>query len=197
VTVDQRGRRIPPNFRIGRFQHCSECHDDAHSGQFARRSDRGACETCHSVEGYLPVRFGVPEHADSRFALTGSHRAVPCARCHPANVVKSKSPRQFVWKAELTCASCHQDVHGGQFRPSRFPGCTSCHTPETWTALRFSHDDTAFPLTGKHIGVACLRCHMRTTTVGTETVRTYAGAPTRCVECHPQSEVSMLKARMN
>ncbi|MEZ4887066.1 MAG: hypothetical protein R3E32_20215 [Chitinophagales bacterium] len=38
----------------------------------------------------------------------------------------------------------------------------------------FDHDNTNFPLTGEHIGVACLDCH----------ADGFAGTSTACVDCH-------------
>lgn len=44
-------------------------------------------------------------------------------------------------------------------------GCDACHTTAGWSptksAMDFDHgEDTEFPLTGKHAGVACASCHL-------------------------------------
>ena len=64
------------------------------------------------------------------------------------------------------CGVCHedQDPHGLQFqgRP-----CTDCHTQDTWEGAReFSHDETAYPLTGLHRQVDCTGCHVPATEGG-------------------------------
>ena len=41
--------------------------------------------------------------------------------------------------------------------------CGACHTTAGWTQLKtppdFNHTTTAFPLAGRHAGVACVACH--------------------------------------
>lgn len=41
--------------------------------------------------------------------------------------------------------------------------CTSCHTTEAWSPLRwdlaFDHERTGFPMTGAHESVTCVACH--------------------------------------
>lgn len=188
-TTDARGKRIPPDFRVKKFGNCAECHEESHGKQFARRADRGACEACHTVEGFVPPAYAAGDHARTRFALMGEHRAVPCAKCHATGKVKAKSTRQFTWPDRQPCVSCHRDPHAGQFNDARFGGCEACHSADGFKKLSFSHDSTRFPLTGKHVGVACDACHKETKKVGTSVVRTFAGAPMRCVDCHPQADL--------
>jgi len=195
TKTDVKGGRIPPDLRIQKFQRCADCHEDAHGGQYARRGDKGACESCHAVEGFMPTLYSVREHAQTRFVLTGGHAAVPCAKCHPTDAVKAKSTRRFVWDQAQQCASCHKDVHGGQFAGARYAGCESCHTPGGWKEAVFAHEKTDFPLTGKHTGVACAACHTQTMTAGRQTIRRFAGTPTRCIDCHPQGDTLAVGTR--
>jgi hypothetical protein len=37
--------------------------------------------------------------------------------------------------------------------------CAGCHTTEAWGDVRFIHERTGFPLTGRHVGVGCRKCH--------------------------------------
>lgn len=195
VTVDVKGKNVPPDFRVKKFQKCADCHDDGHGGQFVRRKDKGACESCHSEQGFLPPAFTLQEHAKSRFALAGGHEAVPCGKCHPDKAVNAKSTRQFTWKSEQQCESCHKDVHGGQFPVTRYAGCVACHAPKAWKDLLFAHDKTQFPLTGKHVGVACAECHKEMMIVKNEKIRRFTGAPMRCVDCHPEKDLPALRVR--
>jgi len=195
VTVDLKGKNVPPDFRVKKFQRCAECHEDGHGGQFVRRTDNGACESCHAVEGFLPPAYTVLEHGKSRFVLVGGHEAVPCGKCHAAEKVKAKSTRQFTWKTEQQCEACHKDAHAGQFPAKRYAGCVSCHAPKGWKHLVFSHDRTEFPLTGKHVGVACAECHKEIMFVKNEKIRRFAGAPMRCVDCHPAKDLPAQQAR--
>jgi hypothetical protein len=186
VRVDARGKRMPPDCRVKKFDACMDCHEDAHGSQFKRRKDGGACESCHTVDGFLPASYTPADHGTSKFPLIGGHMAVPCAKCHPADFVRARSTRQFMWKSGPDCEACHRDPHGNQFARNRYPGCESCHNPNAWTALAFNHEETKFPLTGKHAKVACVDCHTPLAKAGTEKIRQYAGTPTRCVDCHPQ-----------
>ncbi|MEW6510543.1 MAG: hypothetical protein AB1428_06230 [Bacteroidota bacterium] len=195
-TTGARGARVPPDFRVKKFRECAQCHDDAHGGQFARRQDKGGCESCHREDGFTPPFYTVREHTQARFVLTGSHEAVPCAKCHPTNVVKAKSTRQFVWGREQKCESCHKDPHGGQFHAARYPGCAACHEPRAWNELAFSHDRTQFPITGKHRGVTCNECHKELFVAGKDKIRRYTGAPTRCVACHPEKDTPAFRVRL-
>jgi hypothetical protein len=194
-SVDARGKKVPPDFRVKLFKACADCHEESHGGQFARRPDRGACESCHTVDGFTPPVYSPSDHARARFTLVGEHQAVPCGKCHPAGKVKGKSSRQFVWAEQQKCIACHADPHAGQFSDLRFGGCEGCHSVEGFKKVKFSHDGTRFPLTGKHIGVACEGCHKETTKLGSKTVRKFTGAPLRCVDCHPQIDLQSSGSR--
>lgn len=145
----------------GRQQRCDTCHvkDDPHRGQF-RGQD---CASCHSQDAWDPSSFGKSAHAQTGFALVGSHDQA-CAACHvkgalpglPADVVGyAGTPRE--------CAACHLDPHLGQFagRGGK-DGCGRCHTLADWKPSRFDHDaqPARFPLTGRHKDVECAACHV-------------------------------------
>ena len=164
---------------------CSDCHKDRHAGQFANRTDGGKCESCHSIDGFTPARFGIAEHAQTKYPLTGSHLAVPCIFCHTE---QSKKNNVAVLKydfAGTTCKNCHADAHKGQL--DKFvsqSGCEFCHSTESWHRVTFNHDSTRFPLVGKHISTQCMKCHTKEN-AGTEheTVR-MAPLPLVCEQCH-------------
>ena len=50
---------------------CADCHRDPHQGQFRARKDGGACESCHTVDGFKKAKFGVAEHAATSYPLEG------------------------------------------------------------------------------------------------------------------------------
>jgi len=192
-SAGPQGVRLPPDCRVKKFSACMDCHEDAHGEQFRRRKDGGACESCHTVDGFLPASYTPAEHSVSAFPLAGAHAAVPCARCHLADIVRARSTRQFIWPTGVQCESCHRDPHGGQFARTCYAGCASCHSPSAWNSLAFNHDQTKFPLTGKHVKVACAECHKAVAQGGA--VRQYSGTPSRCVDCHPQMESQPLGSR--
>jgi len=53
--------------------------------------------------------------------------------------------------------------------------CAECHRPDRWRLARFDHDQTAWPLRGRHFTTACASCH---------TGQRWVGLPTECWDCH-------------
>ncbi len=195
ITVSVQGKRVPPDCRVKKFAGCMDCHQDAHGGQFARRKDGGACEKCHTVDGFIPAAYSASDHGTSEFPLIGGHEAVPCEKCHPSDRVRAKSTRLFAWKSGPRCEACHKDPHAGQFANKKYSGCESCHNPRGWNILAFNHEETKFPLKGKHAKVACVECHRPIVQTGSSRVRQYSGTPMRCVDCHPQIETQSLGSK--
>jgi hypothetical protein len=194
----------PARFRGLAFARCTDCHLDAHVGQIlATAKGEGAktCDRCHTLETYQPARFELEDHQKTGFPLDGAHRTVACVSCHPkdpslagkvpaavrADFERKKRPlrvslARFSPAAPADCKGCHRDPHAGQFaRRVKVEGCTACHTSATFKELKFDHaKDSNFPLTGKHIQVACASCH-RPDAGG---VVRYAPLPFTCSACH-------------
>jgi hypothetical protein len=169
----------------GKTGRCSDCHTDPHAGQFPASTD---CASCHVETGFLPSLFSIDRHRSARFAVDGSHEAVPCIRCHTAAQVDGRRVRQFRFSTTRYCADCHKDPHGGELtrRPGRM--CESCHSSATWASLRFAHEQTGFALDGKHRSVPCARCHSGGgTNKGVESWK-FAGIPKTCAGCHGDSK---------
>ncbi|MDZ7266835.1 MAG: hypothetical protein ONB48_06375 [candidate division KSB1 bacterium] len=181
---------------------CRDCHQDAHAGQFARRPDRGGCESCHTVAGFTPSQFTLARHQQTAFPLAGAHLATPCGLCHVRQTAGALAGKLLFVFPEQRCPACHEDVHGGQFAPRvASGGCESCHRNESWRQTTFDHASARFALTGAHQRVACNDCHPREKIVTemkadatpvrlvragpavTERVR-YRPRPLRCQGCH-------------
>jgi hypothetical protein len=167
---------------------CTSCHEDVHQGQFAgRMAVSGAsgkplgCEACHSTKEWTDLsRF---DHAQTRFPLEGSHRAVACADCHkPPNMELNLMHVKF-GAASTSCSDCHENPHGGQFG-TRGNDCASCHNSNKWQPSLFDHEKTAFSLKGAHQDVACSACHTLKKQVNGEPVLFYKPTPTACDACH-------------
>lgn len=137
---------------------CASCHrrDEPHAGRFG--SD---CAACHSVDGWTPASF---DHNLSTFKLEGEHAEVRCEECHLNNVYQGTAS---------DCYACHRedDEHGGKFGTD----CAACHQPTDWEDATFDHNRSNFPLTGRHVGLACEQCH---------TSGQFAGLSTACAGCH-------------
>jgi hypothetical protein len=147
---------------------CFACHegDDKHEQRFGRK-----CKECHAP-------YGWPEHnfdhdKDTDFKLTGMHKKVVCNQCHK----KGENPYDTDLKTD--CYSCHRfsDEHRGQFGKK----CEDCHNTKGWAKNKFDHDDTDFPLRGKHEDVACKDCHPGEL-FEEET-------STKCYDCHQHDDV--------
>ena len=189
------------------FKACTDCHQDAHLGQLGKKgTPQAACDRCHAVQGWVPVRFELADHQKTKYPLEGAHAAVACDRCHvkdpkmaekaPAAMrAEARRQRRPVKVSEFTmekkvdgkkCTSCHRDVHQGQFdKRMAVEGCTACHDQVTFTKTKFDHArDTKFRLDGKHGKTACASCHATATGKDGKPYVKYAGAPTACAKCH-------------
>lgn len=123
-----------------------------------------SCEECHVATSFNHIRF---EHDGTGYRLTGLHRGVNCLSCH--NI-------EDFSKVESFCATCHQDIHRGRYGAD----CARCHTDDAWTVFdpQGIHENTSFPIQGKHLLIDCLSCHPGMPTADFR--RTW----TRCYDCH-------------
>ena len=156
---------------------CVDCHKDI--GWLAARREgphgalRGAtCASCHpehAGRAFALIKWpdGGPEgfdHARAGWALEQSHRRAKCADCHTTKFRISPAAKLAVQRTVQSwtglsreCVSCHEDVH----RSALGQDCVRCHDAGQWKVTPgFSHDSTAYPLTGKHDGVTCRQCHL-------------------------------------
>ena len=176
-----------------KFDLCTNCHQDRHSGQFAAAPYFNACDRCHNLEGYKPSTFTLAKHKETRFVLTGGHIAVPCTDCHKeSDQFEPKPDVIYHWKT-LSCNSCHEDIHKGEFsqrmlevRSDGTPaGCEACHTTKTWKELTsFDHSKTKFPLLGAHRATACIDCHKPPNLETKMTNVDFTAASRLCEDCH-------------
>ncbi len=167
---------------------CETCHADPHAGQFHSAGDTRACSTCHKVASFTDVAFN--HDKDSRFPLTGAHAKATCAQCHTPTSINGVTTTRYR-PVDMACASCHADVHAGQFRkkdaPAQVEACTDCHDTQAFKpAGRFVHAPpfTTYLLDGEHAKVKCEACHPATAVAPGVEVRKYVGLPTRCSGCH-------------
>jgi hypothetical protein len=104
-----------------------------------------SCEKCHVPTSFHHIRF---DHDETGFRLSGLHAGVACLKCH--NV-------EDFSKVETFCATCHEDIH----RDRAGTDCARCHTESGWTVFdpEGIHENTSFPIQGKHMLIDCLSCH--------------------------------------
>jgi nitrate/TMAO reductase-like tetraheme cytochrome c subunit len=140
-----------------KFAKCTDCHKDAHFGEFAVNKIIKDCNDCHSVESFKITSFSIADHSKIKFELSGAHLAVPCQSCH----FQEKINQWHFKNIGLSCIDCHHNVHGTEIIEKFMPqnDCTSCHSTTNWGKISFNHDLTNFKLTGKHQTVKCKDCH--------------------------------------
>lgn len=124
------------------------------------------CNDCHSTSAWMPATF---DHNQTSFPLTGAHLSIACIACHATQYTGTP----------VDCFACHQTDFEGTTDPNHVQSgfntnCEDCHSTNAWVPGMFDHNQTSFPLTGLHIGVSCISCHLNQ----------YAGTPTNCYSCH-------------
>ncbi len=148
----ERDRGVHARARLGAKQDCATCHPD-HAGVDFALIDWG--------EGGR-TKF---DHKRAGWVLEGKHQRAKCESCHKTELRHSPaaplSPRVTGagWMGlESSCISCHarDDVH----KESLGTSCERCHDAADWKKpTLFDHAKSKYPLTGKHIDVACDKCH--------------------------------------
>ncbi|MCB0547266.1 MAG: hypothetical protein KDD19_06720 [Phaeodactylibacter sp.] len=153
------------------FSNCNSCHTDVHQSNLGTD-----CKQCHTEESFSSLsqirRFN---HNQTRFPLKGAHQRVNCADCHNMNTSPTQVFQDRLGVRSNDCASCHKDVHDGQFGAS----CADCHSEKSFRNIntdKFNHNLTDFRLRGKHEAVDCRKCHKESLT---------ASLPhNTCAACH-------------
>ena len=173
-----------------RFKNCSDCHRDAHAGQFAKRQNSGRCDDCHTVQNFRPSTFTLARHQSTRFMLKEAHSAVACQECHRASESLPDHTARFTY-ASLSCATCHRDPHQGHFgtvpaAAGAGDACERCHSLRSWQEQKpFAHEKTGYPLEGAHRALNCTDCHRRTSLPAAGGLLIgFHDTPKRCSECH-------------
>lgn len=132
----------------GLVRECISCHKENHNKQLGTD-----CLKCHEPEGWKEkIKFR--HDTGSKFALKGAHAKLQCSKCHVNGKFKGLDFRS------CGTANCHGDQHKGQFVGKE---CTDCHgnAMEKWElADNFNHSAASFQLKGKHLKVACSKCHI-------------------------------------
>ncbi len=168
------------------FAACSDCHRDAHAGQFAALPYKNQCDACHTLLGFQPSTYTLAAHKKTRFNLRGAHVAVPCSACH----TPKKENTQFHPAGEK-CTDCHTSPHGNL---SSGLSCENCHTLSSWKERgEFDHGRTKFQLLGRHRTVDCLACH-KPSVSGTIRKIVFPGTPADCAACHADVHDGQFKA---
>ena len=165
---------------VGLETACLACHEDYHKKALGQN-----CLKCHDVAKWKPAPHF--DHDSTTYPLTGKHADpdLKCAKCHEAKRLnpeldkKGKVIPVFKPVSHKDCVDCHTDVHKGQFKG----GCFKCHQTTGWHNIKtagFDHDQTKYPLRGKHEQLSCAKCHPGFP-VAKESLHPLFG---KCTDCH-------------
>lgn len=160
---------------------CKDCHENIHNTFISDKYYPGAdCEACHNVSSWSAVVF---DHKKTMFELQGAHSRQTCRDCH-FNKEKTGHTNQKFAGLATNCSSCHKDVHFKQFENDRVTDCKTCHNSDSFKpASKFDHSKSRFVLDGKHLNVACSKCHNEVTEQGSTFVL-YKTNKLKCEDCH-------------
>lgn len=183
----------------GRPQDCLDCHQRTafapslftktshQSTQFplAGAHQNAECRSCH------PVSSAIASLSDTGQSESGRSR-IPAGLFWTSietEAVASKPLPRLFRGTPRQCNVCHEDPHAGQFSegPFRNQDCDACHDVHSFDRLSFTtaqHNQTAFPLTGSHLAVACTTCHGGEGNREQRIKDGYRGTPTQCRACH-------------
>lgn len=170
VACEKCHTAAPQKWQPVAFATCEACHADPHKGQMKPKP----CTECHDTGGWQSgadkIRGNHP-----KLSLANGHAKVACKSCHDRgnNKPPSKGGK---------CEACHRPVHLAGF-PTR---CEGCHGSIKWLGLpdgvgRDSHAKTRYPLAGKHLAVACAKCHPSSRSPAQRFRQLTFGA---CTACH-------------
>jgi nitrate/TMAO reductase-like tetraheme cytochrome c subunit len=159
---------------------CIDCHEDVHRGFISEEyyPDQN-CQSCHSTQSWEDNVF---DHSQTGFELTGAHAQQACMKCHAAAEGRTDKYAGFQ-NTSSDCQSCHESVHHNQFAQGGATDCARCHHFENWSIEYFDHNNTKFPLEGRHAEIACQDCH-KTIENDDITFIKYQFNSFECVDCH-------------
>ena len=171
---------------------CIECHGGiaqqmqdmvALHGVMYNTNPKLECRDCHPEHQGADAPLIVMEggefpHELLGFSLNGHRFTVrrepfTCAGCHYDDISTFASD---------TCDACHRQmnvVFAQAHLLSFGPACLECHDGVDVFGERFSHNFSSFRLTGGHLGVECVLCH-----VDARSLADFQTAPQECFACH-------------
>lgn len=159
---------------------CKDCHKDIHQTIIpVKYYPEANCRICHTETRWADIAF---DHSRTSYNLTGAHTKQGCRACHFKKESDGTVSQKFSGLAKV-CSECHTDNHFKQFEKNGITSCIDCHDTENWKASKFNHNNAAFKLDGKHINVACAKCH-KPQQDGSNFYVKYKLKDFKCESCH-------------
>ncbi len=161
-------------------QKCNDCHKNVHESVLDKKYDpETTCLNCHKSSRWNDIEF---DHTKTGYALEGAHLRQSCRSCHFKSDEQGETVQRFS-RLSSNCTECHKDVHQDQFNEGSGTRCAKCHDYFNWKAGLFDHNQTKFPLDGKHKDVACAKCH-KPQVIAQVTSIQYKLKSVKCESCH-------------
>lgn len=145
---------------------CYHCHLE-HRGADASLTVMNNAEFPHEVVG-----FSLMGHQS-----TSTRQPFQCDDCHHGDVTTF---------ALETCDTCHRQMDLGYMTAHSLSfgsACLDCHDGVDRFDENFDHSAFSFKLTGKHVRLACVQCHINARGLGDFPV-----TPQDCYSCHHNDE---------
>ena len=165
--------------------------------------DCGTCHKEHLGEDFDLIRMDPDtfSHGLTGHLLEGAHENLDCRSCHVPALIADEELRQELSGGNglsrtylglsKACGSCHSGdgPHDGQFSPR---DCSACHSQVEWEgAEAFDHDETSYPLLGRHSEVECSGCHILAQGNDRPGLIRYVGVDASdCNSCHKNPHVA-------
>ena len=174
----------PPttHFNLG-TKSCNDCHENQHGERMMAKLGNNGCQSCHDVASWKSIGF---DHGTTDFPLLGAHLSLDCVTCHR----KPEADNFYLTDSlENRCASCHEDIHRGQFAgDDGATNCEKCHPNASWQPQLFDHNrDASFELEGAHSQAACQSCHPQEMWNQLSFTR-FKPLASNCEDCHTQGK---------
>lgn len=159
---------------------CIDCHQDLHEGYISEKYyPKNDCAVCHLNDSWSLVNF---DHGLTAWPLDGKHLEVDCRDCH-FEMADNKMVKQSFNNLASNCIQCHENIHNDTFAINGKTDCIRCHVTDSWFPKKFNHNNTSFPLKGRHEQVECRLCHTTTLVDGKNKVE-YKIGKFECIDCH-------------
>lgn len=145
---------------------CRHCHPE-HRGPDAQLTEMTDAAFPHEVVG-----FSLEGHQ-----LTATREVFVCSDCHGDDISRF-DPN--------TCDTCHRQLdlrfmtaHALSYGST----CLDCHDGVDSLVSNFNHNRYSFKITGKHVDVACIKCH-----INAHSLTDFKTTPADCYSCHRNAD---------
>jgi hypothetical protein len=186
---------------------CLACHDDVQAQTATGSLPHGklgsveACYDCHPDHrgtDFDMLRYALDQtdHESARFSLERHQvdaelQPIECSACHTL--------QGDFYIDSNACIDCHASTHQ-DFKQTHLldygSSCLDCHDGRD-RMQTFDHNQTRFPLDGKHQEAKCTDCHPAEPTprnkagTGLAAPTALQDTPSECARCHPEPELHL------